>query len=192
MSGQPAADHVVDRLRARPGQPSVPERADLRRLRDTDRQEVWLDQQDRPAGPHARDKIRDRRRRIGHVMQHGARGDEVEAGGLHRTSEDVPLTELHVRARAYRRATGRDRPQRPLRRASCARRATPRSSRSRTQPQALAFPAGRRVVRGTDGASGRAAVTSAPAGPARPPGDDRGRSRTRRSQLTPRPSLAGR
>ena len=91
---QPAADEVVDSLLARPGQPSLPERPDLRRLGDADRQEIRLDQQDRPARLSAGHEIGHSSLSVGDVVQHGAGRHQIKVSRPDWPRQDVGLAIL--------------------------------------------------------------------------------------------------
>jgi hypothetical protein len=89
----------VQPLIPRPGEPPVPERPHLERLGDTDRQEIRLDQQDRSPRRQARRQVADRSLGVGDVVQHRARGHEIEIAGIHRALDDVALPQLEARRR---------------------------------------------------------------------------------------------
>jgi hypothetical protein len=78
----------------------LPERLDLRRFGDADRQEIRLDQQDRPARPRAGNQVRHRGLGVGDMVQHGAGRQQVKVRGRDRPRADVALAQLqpgHVR-----------------------------------------------------------------------------------------------
>ena len=183
--GQLAADEVVDALRPRPGQPAVPERPDLSRLGHADRQEVRLDEQDRPARPGAGHQVGQRDRDVPDMVQHGPRGDQVEAARLEPGRPGCRPGGTPAPARPRWPATGRGPPPVPARPVRPARPARPIWTRCRSPLPASAHLARpRRAARCAAGASGRAAATSAPAAAARPADDDQ--AHTLRPRQPPR------
>jgi hypothetical protein len=141
--GQPAADEVVNSLLARPGQPAGPERADFRRLGHADRQEIRLDQQDRPARPDTGHQVRHRCLRVAHVVQHRAGRHQVKVSRFDRPGQDVGLAELEsgcvrtgqrqVEIHRHRPATGGDPPGQPGRHGAVT---AARFKRPRSRPDA--------------------------------------------------------
>jgi hypothetical protein len=73
-----------------PGQPARPEPPDLGGLRDADRQEVRLDEQNRAARPRAGHQVRYRGPGVGDMVQHGAGRHQVKTARRHRPALSPP------------------------------------------------------------------------------------------------------
>jgi len=151
---QPAADEVVDSLLGRPGQPSLPERPDLGRLGNAYRQEIRLDQQDRPARPRAGYEVGHRSVGVGHMVQYGAGRHQIKVGRLDRPREDVglaqhqpgyvPVDQGQVEIHRHRPPAGHRPPGQPGRHGAVAT-ANFERPRSGPDPQPLNVPAVHRI-----------------------------------------------